>query len=153
MIVCAPASGSIQKFEYIADGMYVHAGQKIVELSPDGELIAECYISPKDIGLIYENQKCRIQVDAFNYNQWGILEGNIFEIFQDVVFPGGDQSTAFYPVYCTLDQDYLSLSNGHKGYIKKSMTITARLIVTRRTLFQLLYDKIDNWLNPNWNNG
>ena len=48
-VVFAPISGTIQKLENVADGMFVHGGQKIVDLSPDGELIAECYILPKDI--------------------------------------------------------------------------------------------------------
>ena len=34
-------------------------------------------------------------------------------------------------------------------HIKKGMTLQARFYVTRRTLFQLLYDKADDWLNPN----
>jgi len=29
------------------------------------------------------------------------------------------------------------------------MTLQARFLVTERTLFQLLYDKADDWLNPN----
>jgi HlyD family secretion protein len=29
------------------------------------------------------------------------------------------------------------------------MTVLARFQVTRRTLFQLLFDKADDWLNPN----
>jgi HlyD family secretion protein len=28
------------------------------------------------------------------------------------------------------------------------MSLTARFNVTERTLFQLLYDKVDDWLNP-----
>jgi HlyD family secretion protein len=33
--------------------------------------------------------------------------------------------------------------------IKKGMTVQVRFLVTRRTLFQLLFDKADDWLNPN----
>jgi hypothetical protein len=28
------------------------------------------------------------------------------------------------------------------------MTLTTRYIITRRSLFDLLFDKIDDWLNP-----
>lgn len=28
------------------------------------------------------------------------------------------------------------------------MTLTGRFMITKRSLFQLLYDKTDNWLNP-----
>lgn len=38
--------------------------------------------------------------------------------------------------------------NGYKGYLKKGMTLQARFIITERTLWQLLYDKVDDWINP-----
>ncbi|MEJ5265646.1 MAG: HlyD family secretion protein, partial [Bacteroidales bacterium] len=40
------------------------------------------------------------------------------------------------------------LKNGIKGYLKKEMTVKARFIVTNRSLFQILYQKTDKWLNP-----
>ena len=38
--------------------------------------------------------------------------------------------------------------NGYKGDISKGMTLTARFLIANRSLWQLLYDKVDNWLNP-----
>ena len=45
---------------------------------------------------------------------------------------------------------------GHSGVLatvlavdKKGMTVQARFIVARRSFWQLLFDKVDNWLNPN----
>lgn len=55
-----------------------------------------------------------------------------------------------FRVRCSLDQTYLELQNGFRGDIKKGMTFQARFIVSRRSLFQLLYDKVDDWLNPTW---
>jgi HlyD family secretion protein len=149
-VVYSPISGTIQKLENVAEGMYVHAGQKIVDLSPDGKLIAECYVLPQDIGLVRENQECNIQIDAYNYNQWGMLTGRISEIFKDVLHTSdGSRQYAYYSIYCDLDSDKLSLKTGYESPIKKGMTLTCRMIVTRRTVAQLLYDKIDDWLNPN----
>jgi HlyD family secretion protein len=130
--------------------MYVHSGQKIVELSPDGDLVAECYIAPKDIGFIRKSQNCNIQIDAYNYNQWGMLTGHVKEIFKDVQYSNeGGQQYSYYLIYCEIDSDRLSLKNGYEGVVKKGMTLTSRMIVTERTIAQLLYDKVDNWLNPN----
>ena len=147
-IVIATVSGTIQKVLNIDSGTFVQAGQEIAEISPEGALLAECYISPKDIGLIRPGLKGRIQVTAFNYNDWGVLETEIMEIYDDIVVSDGVSETSFYRVYCSLSSDHLSLKNGSKGYIKKGMSINARFIITSRTLFQLLYDKVDDWLNP-----
>jgi HlyD family secretion protein len=147
-IVLAPISGTIQSIEKVTNGMFVHSGQQIAEISPDGLLVAECAISTKDIGFISVGQQARIQVDAFSYNEWGILEGKVVEIFDDIVIPG-NEAAPFYRIYCSLNSSHLSLKNGYRGYVKKGMTVNAHFITTKRTIFRLIYDKVDQWLNPN----
>lgn len=146
-VICAPVTGTIQQAQALFDGSYINAGQQILEISPDGDLIAECYVQPKDIGYMRTGMSGRVQVSAFNYTEWGVLNATVDEVFDDVsVSADGNQS--FYRMYCALDSDHLTLKNGFEGYIKKGMVVNANFIVTSRTVFQLLYDKIDNWLNP-----
>ena len=147
-IITAPVTGTIQHVQTLFDGTYVAAGQQLVELSPDGNLIAECYVSPKDIGYLHPGSMGRIQVSSFPYTEWGVLQGTVDEIFDDVMV-SSDGTQSFYKVYCSLDRDYLSLKNGYTGRLKKGMTVGVSFFVTRRTVFQLLYDKLDDWLNPN----
>lgn len=144
----APVDGVVQKILNIRDGAYVHSAQQITEISPEGDLFVECFVSPKDIGLLNVGIKGKFQVDAFNYNDWGMLSGDIVEIFNDIE-ADQNNNTYYYKIYCQLDSYELYLKNGYPGHIKKGMTVNVRFIITRRTLFQLLYDKIDNWLNPN----
>jgi len=35
--------------------------------------------------------------------------------------------------------------------IRKGMSLNARIIVSRRSLFNLLFDKVDKWVNPYFN--
>lgn len=147
MVVRSPVSGVIQTIMNINDGSYVHSGQQIVEISPEGELMVECYVPPKDIGLLKKGQKCRIQIDAFNYNDWGVLTGELTEIFNDIII-SSDKNSYYYKVYCSLNSNELTLKNGYIGHIKKGMSARTRFVVIRRSCAQLLYDKVDNWLNP-----
>ena len=41
------------------------------------------------------------------------------------------------------------LQSGYKGKISKGMTFTARFYLVERTLWQLLFDRVDDWFNPN----
>lgn len=141
----APLDGSIQNMIGLHDGSYVIASQKIAEISPAGGLFAYCYLKPSDIGLIHKGQGVRFQVDAFQYNQWGILTGKVIDVADDASIINNQ---LFFKVKCSLDKNYLELKSGYKGYIKKGMTFTARFTVTERSLYQLLYDKIDNWIKP-----
>jgi HlyD family secretion protein len=53
-----------------------------------------------------------------------------------------------FRVRCSLDTKFLQLKNGYKGDLKKGMTLTGRFYLTDRSLWQLLFDKVDKWVNP-----
>ena len=147
-IITAPISGRLVNFSGIQKGNFMIQGQNIGEISPEESLVAECLVSPKDIGFIKVGQKVKFQVDTYNYNQWGLLEGKVKEIDQNITV---NQQTgdAYFRVLCTMDKNYLQLKNGYKGQIGKGMTLTARFYLLDRTLWQLLFDRVDDWFNPN----
>jgi HlyD family secretion protein len=145
--IYSPASGTLQNLNSLSRNSFIHSNQVIAELSPDTSLVAEVYIRPNDIGLLRENQPVALQVDAFDHNQWGTISGTIESISSDMVLV---ENTPVFKVRCTLDRTYLKLANGFRGELKKGMTIQARFIISRRSLFQLLYDNVDDWLNPVW---
>lgn len=144
-VITAPISGSLINISGIERGSVVTSGIALAEISPDTELLAECYISPLDIGLVDKTKSVNFQIDAFNYNQWGIATGNIQEISKDIIFM---DNQPVFKMRCKINETFLQLKNGTKGSIKKGMTFNARFELTERTLYQLLYDKVDNWMNP-----
>jgi len=144
-IITAPVSGTITSCTGIRKGNYIVPNQQFARISPDEDLLIECYIGPSDIGLIQPNMEVRFQFHSFNYNNWGTGSGKVLELSNNVI---SINDQPYFKVRCSLDQSYLSLKNGYKGYLKKGMTLTGRFMITKRSLFQLLYDKTDNWLNP-----
>ncbi|MGM9475032.1 HlyD family secretion protein [Pedobacter sp. GSP4] len=142
----ARVSGTVQNLSGLQLGSFIAANQKIGEISPDSALLAVCYVKPADIGLIKTRQIVRFQVDAFNYNQWGLLSGVVTDIADDIVLVN---QVPYFKVKCKLNRDYLKLKNGYKGQVKKGMTFSAHFAIAERNLYQLLYDKVDDWLNPN----
>lgn len=144
--IIAGINGTLINVINLNQGDFIHPQQKLAEISPDTTLIAVTYISPVDIAFIEKEQEVTFQVDAYNYNQWGIANGKVKDIADDLSLIS--EREAGFLVTCALDTPFLNLSSGQVGYIKKGMTFNARFIVARRSLFQLLYDKVDNWLNP-----
>ncbi len=122
-VVTSPVSGTIEEFSGIYIGSILQAGQTIAVISPESEKIAEVYVSAQDIGYLREGQTTKIQVDAFNYNQWGSLQGEIIGISDDFILA---DNTPVFNVKCKLNNDYLELKNGVKGKLKKGMTVNAR---------------------------
>ncbi len=142
----AAVSGTIQNLAGVYAGSAVFSNQDLAQISPNTNLIAEVYVSPNDIGLLRTGMEARMQVSAFNYNQWGLLLGQIQEISNDIQIINNQP---VFKVKCILQHDYLRLKNGYEGKLKKGMTLQARFVVTERSLWQLLYDKVDDWVNPN----
>ncbi len=144
-VVKAPVTGTIEQFAGIYEGTNIQAGQTITGISPETDLIAEVYVTPKDIGYLSEGSKLNIQVDAFNYNDWGMIKGEITEISDDYVLV---ENQPIFKIRCKMEKHFLSLRNGITGDLKKGMTIRARFILTERSLYQLLFDNVNDWLNP-----
>ena len=144
-IITAPASGTLLNVQQQEAGNFVNAGTVLAQISPSTSLLVECYVSPSDIGLIKEEDHTNFQIDAYNYNQWGLATGHVLEIGRDIEFL---EEQSVFKVRCSLDQKYLLLKNGFKGNLKKGMTLNVNFKLSRRSLFELLYDKMDDWLNP-----
>jgi len=146
LTVTSPISGTIQNVAGVYLGSLVYANQELAQISPDTNLLVIAYVQPNDIGFIRKGMPVRLQVDAFNYNQWGMANGTVTAVPQDIKII---DNKPVFEVRCSLDNDFLQLKNGYKGYLKKGMTLQARFMVAERTLWQLLYDKVDDWMNPN----
>jgi HlyD family secretion protein len=144
-ILTAPISGTLIQVAGFNTGNFVAPNQPLAYISTSDSLLVECYLSPLDIGYIKEEQNVVCLIDAFDYHQWGMLEGQVVEILSDIV---NISDNPFFRVRCRLNANCLKLKNGYSGCVKKGMTLSCRFYLTRRSLWQLLFDKIDNWMNP-----
>ncbi len=144
-VVTAPITGILLNAKSLETGSFLSSGQSFVDISPNTNLLVECFITPQDIGLLKLNNEVHFQIDAYNYNQWGLASGKVIEIGKDIEFI---ENTSIFKVQCHINENALSLKNGFEGKLKKGMTLNAQFKLTERTLFDLLYDKVDDWVNP-----
>lgn len=144
--VRAPVTGIVQGMNTRYPGGFLQANETICSISPEGHLLGECFVSSKDIGLLQVGQPVRYQIEAFDYNYFGVLTGKITSIDND--FTPVDNKPLF-KVRCSFDSTQLHLKNGFTGRLKKGLGFRASFTVARRSLWQLLFDKLDDWLNPN----
>ncbi|MCK7556459.1 HlyD family secretion protein [Chitinophaga sedimenti] len=115
--VRAAANGYVQQLKGIQPGSSVVAGELLGEVSPDSGLVADVYVLPKDIGYIREGSLVRMQVDAYDYNLWGMAQGRVADISKDVMIQDGQP---LFRVRCAIDNPVMALKNGYKGYLKKA---------------------------------
>jgi multidrug resistance efflux pump len=144
-MILAPVSGSLEEFSGIFPGSVLQAGEIIGVISPDTRLIGEIYMPSKDIAYLRKGQEVRLQMDAFPSREWGLVRAEIYDISNDYLWL--DQQVV-YRVKCRFPERRLVLKNGYEGELIKGMTFQARCMIASRSLFQLLTDKADDWLDP-----
>jgi membrane fusion protein, peptide pheromone/bacteriocin exporter len=143
----APTDGTLVDFAPLAPGAFVQQGQRLGDLSPDDALVAEVYVSPRDVGQIQPGQEVRMQVDAFHYTEWGMLRGTVKRVADDFTMRGNGSQPVFR-VFVTPESLELAMRNGLRAEVRKGMTLQARFVVARRSLFSLLYESASRWMNP-----
>lgn len=141
----APVAGVIQNINTRYKGGVVTAGESICLVSPLTKLVAECYLSTKDIGMLSIGHSARFQLDAFDYQYFGLLTGKVFAIENDYSLMNNQP---VFKVHCNLDNAQLNMKNGFVGKIKKGLSFQVRFVVAERTLWNLLFDTMDDWFNP-----
>jgi len=144
-IITASVDGTIQNLKGLEVDNFITAGNVFAEISPSTKLVGECYVSPSDIGLLKTNSDVKFQIDAYNYNQWGMASGKITSISKDISMIN---NLPMFKIICAIDQKNLKLKNGFEGNLKRGMTFNARFFIANRSAFELLYDKVDDWFNP-----
>jgi multidrug resistance efflux pump len=146
-VAISPVTGILDQFNGIYSGSLIYAGTTMAIISPDSTLYAEIYVSPRNIGYIYGGMEVNIQVGAFNYNEWGSLSGKVTDISSDFL-TNNSNNNAYYRIKCSMGNNYLIRKNGVRGTLKKGMMVSAHFKLTKRSLFDLLYQRMDDWVNP-----
>ncbi len=144
--VKAPLDGTVIGLEGVVEGSYVQNGQRIGDISPTSDYVFDVSIPPKDIGRIFKGQSVKMQVDAYPYTVWGLLPGRVTRISADYVQQG--ETNGAFRVIVQPERDSLETHDGLTGSLKKGMTGNARFFVARRSLWELVYQSMDNLFNP-----
>jgi HlyD family secretion protein len=143
--IIAPVSGFVMGIQDQYTGGFLQPGDVLCSISPEDSLIAECFVSPENIGFLKLQQPVSFRIDAFDPRQFGIVQGHVQAIDND--FSTINASPVF-KIRCSLEQSTVSLKNGYAASLKKGMTMQARFKITQRTIWQLFFDKLHNWFNP-----
>ena len=118
-------------------------GETIMKIVPQKNLKGEVSITNKDIGFVRLGQKTQVRVDAFNFTQFGYLNGIIYSIGADAEMPNENNSTFTFPVDIEQARNYL-MTNGIKIPLKSGMSITANIKLREKRLISVVSDIFNN---------
>lgn len=147
--IAAPVTGEV--FDLRAYPGYVPpAGQNappVLKIVPTEDLVAEIFISPKDIGFVRKGMNTDVRISAFNYSDYGDIDGKVKFISSSALEPEAPYDFFRYVAKIELDQDYLMI-NGEKKHIQPGMEVQANVRINEnRTVMQLFTSKYKGGLD------
>ena len=82
--IVAPASGRVYNLNVHTVGGIVTDAQPLMQIVPDDvQLVFEVYVENKDIGFIKLGMPVEVKVDSFNFQKYGMIDGEVTEIGAD----------------------------------------------------------------------
>jgi membrane fusion protein, peptide pheromone/bacteriocin exporter len=143
--VLAPVDGTIEMPTSVSAGSVLQRGERVATISPNTALVGEALLTAGDIALVRRGTPAHLMIDALNYRDWGAVDAVVSEVADDVS-PTANQP--MFRVRCLLARTELHLRGGQRAPLGKGMTFRARFVIAERSLLQLLFDDVDDWLNP-----
>lgn len=144
-VVIAPVDGTLEMSASLSSGSVLQQGERVATISPNTDLIGEALLPARNIALVQRGTPARLMIDALNYREWGVVHATVLEVADDASFTG---EQPVFRVRCGLARNELRLRGGQRASLGKGMTFRARFVIAERSLVQLLFDGIDDWLNP-----
>jgi hemolysin D len=138
----APADGVVLEIGKLSVGSIVREAEPLFTLVPLGaELEAEVQIDSLDIGYIKPGAAAHLKVDAFSFQQHGMLEGKIRTISQDsfkreTTDKNGGGLDAYYLSRIPYTGKLKKLTPGTQ--LLPGMTVSAEIVVGHRTVMSYL---------------
>jgi len=141
----SPVDGYVGKLMVHTIGGVVTPAEKLLSIIPkDVPLVVKATVLNQDIGFIKEGMSSAIKVDTYDFQKYGLLEGNVTHISDDAI--EDEKMGPVYEVYIAPHQNYL-LYHGEKLYIHAGMSVTAELKVGKRRVIEFFIYPLIKYLD------
>lgn len=141
-VLRSPIDGVVTRGQYHV-GDVVAMGSPVFDIAAQQAYCFEAIVVSRDMGLVHDQMAARVKVDAYDYQLYGSMAGNVCFIAPDAsrtTDESADVQNA-YKVRVTLAGDRV----GHgkfSGVVKLGMTGQVEIITDRRTVFTVLLRRI-----------
>ncbi len=137
----APTDGTIFQLSVNHAGAVLQPGQTVAQVAPKGvPIVFRAEISSQESGFLRVGMPVKLKFDAYPFQEYGVLEGNLHWISPDskiVETPQGKQEN--YELEITLNQNYIQNQNKRIS-LTPGQTATAEVIVRQRRIIDFLID-------------
>jgi HlyD family secretion protein len=137
--VRAPLDGVVTSGE-VKVGDSLEPGKQVTEIAEQKGFRFEAQVRSEDVGHLRIGLPARIKLDAYDYQQYGVLEGTVSFVAPDSGIKEGGQA-AIYLVKIEFEQEEVGRGVCH-GRVKLGMAGVAEIVTEQESLFMLLVKRI-----------
>ena len=136
----APVDGVVLSLNVQNTGKFVQSGQTIAEIAPqDAPLVLSATIPGRDAGFIEVGMPVKMKLDAYPYQDYGIIAGEVTSISADAEID--PTIGAVYRVEISLEKDYV-VEEQEQVQFKAGQTASADIVIRRRRIADILLEPI-----------
>lgn len=136
--ITAPFAGVVTSMEVRGRGAVLQAGQTVASIAPaDAPLVVEARVSNKDIAFVEPGLAVKLKLDAFPFQEYGVVEGTVSAVAPDALT--NEDGSSFYKVLITPRQTSIS-AKGKAVPLRPGLALSAEIITERKSILSLLFE-------------
>ncbi|MBJ7438998.1 MAG: HlyD family efflux transporter periplasmic adaptor subunit [Sphingopyxis sp.] len=142
-VLRAPVSGQVTALTARV-GQVANQQSALMTIIPAGsKLRAELTVPSAAIGFLKPGQEVRLALDAFPYQRFGTIRGQVLTVARSAVSKQSESgaTTLVYPVTVAVDRIYV-VAFGRKEPLVSGMSLSARIVTEKQSLLQWLFEPL-----------
>ena len=137
--ITAPAKGIVTNLAVRAPGAVVETGKDLLTIIPaNARWLLETQVSNKDIAFVERGTAAKLKFDAFPYQEYGIIEGEVVEI-APAAEADAKTGESFYKVWVEPRTMSVMPKNEKPVAFKPGMTATADIVLRRKSILSQIF--------------
>ncbi len=147
-LIKSPVTGKIFESKKLNKDYFAQNGELLFKLIPDTVLEAKVFIKNSQIGLLRENMKVDVRVDAFPFTTYGDVKGKIKSIAEESKTISQNDPNFYFETIISLEKQFIEKDN-KKYFLKAGESISANIKIKNRPIifvvsdiFKTTWDKI-----------
>ncbi|MDZ8186749.1 MAG: HlyD family efflux transporter periplasmic adaptor subunit [Nostoc sp. ChiSLP02] len=137
--IIAPVNGTVFELKAKTAGFVVKSSEPLLKLVPSDNLVANVYITNRDIGFVKEGQQVDVRIDSFPFQEYGDIKGELVEIGSDALPPDQVYNFWRFSAKVRLNGQKL-LINQRQIPLQSGMSINANVKLRQRTIMSIFTD-------------
>jgi HlyD family secretion protein len=157
VVVTAPADGIVLDIAQRTEGSVLREAEPLLTIVPkDAPLIAEVMIASSDVGYTKQGADTKLKIDAFPYQQYGLVDGRLETIGEESSAAGGNGDSASAARGGAVHRARVALLDGHLihgptgTHLIPGMTLTAEIKSGTRSVLAYFLNPLTRGLSESF---